>query len=344
MFDLYRAVRPLLFAIPPEATHAAALAALNISNRLGLITSPVETSAPVNLFGLRFPNQLGVADGLDKNGVAIDALGQLGFGFVEVGTVTPKAQPGNARPRLFRLSNDEALINRMGFPNGGVAALIEKLKRRTYRGICGVNIGKNATTPLSDAAADYLACLTAVYDYADYVAINVSSPNTADLRSLQGRDALSPLLTTLLTARSSLQRERNRSVPILLKLTVDLSDRLGSDRHDGLIDAVKVARESGVDGIVLSNTTTSRAELRYPGEEAGGLSGRPLMSRTCEAIQRIRADVSTTFPIIGVGGIASARDAIAFRRAGADLLQIYTGLIYRGPALIGQVLSSLANE
>ena len=344
MFDLYRAVRPLLFTIPPEAAHAAALAALNISNWLGLIASPVETASSVDLFGLKFPNRLGVAAGLDKNGVAIDALGQLGFGFVEVGTVTPTAQPGNARPRLFRLRDDEALINRMGFPNSGVAALIEKLKRRTYRGMCGVNIGKNAQTPLSDAATDYLACLTAVYDYADYVAINVSSPNTIDLRSLQDRDALFPLLATLLAARHSLRRERNRSVPILLKLTVDLSDRLGSDRRDGLLDAVKVARESGVDGIILSNTTTSRAALRYSGEEIGGLSGRPLMNRTREAIQRIRADVSTTFPIIGVGGIASATDAIDFRRAGADLLQIYTGLVYRGPALIGQVLSSLANE
>jgi dihydroorotate dehydrogenase len=222
--------------------------------------------------GLRFPNRLEFAAPLDKNGVALDALGQLGIGYVEVGAVTPQAQPGNARPRLFRLRDDGALINRMAFPNDGIEALASRLKQRTNPGICGVNTGKNALTSLDEAAIDYMTCLSAVYSIADYVAINVSSPNTTDLRRLQGGDLLSPLLSRMLEARNKLAREHNRVVPLLVMLNVDLGDELTS--------AARTIHQSGIDGIIVTNTTTSRVALRCKGVEERGLSGAPLLKRT----------------------------------------------------------------
>jgi len=347
VIDPYRYLRPLLFALPPEMAHAVTLDGLQLAHRIGLLPLlvPHTNSTPLTLMGLRFPNRLGIAAGLDKNVTCIDALGALGFGFIEVGTITPQPQPGNARPRLFRSLSDHALINRMGFPNDGTQAVCERLSKRRYHGIRGVSIGKNATTPLSDAAADYVACLAAVYPYADYVAINISSPNTAELRRLQQGELLRSLLSTLVASRVALTREHERHVPLLIKLTADLDDV-------ELADAARVAVACGIDGIIATNTTVRRDGLKHSsgrssgpssGREAGGLSGAPLFARALQAVRCIRAEVGSEFPLIGVGGIASAENAVAMRAAGADLLQIYTGLIYRGPALIGEILASRAN-
>jgi dihydroorotate dehydrogenase len=334
---MYRLLRPLLFSLPPEAAHAITLTALSTAARLRAVPSYAVDCRPVSLFGLNFPNRLGVAAGLDKNGACIDGLGKLGFGFVEVGTVTPRPQPGNAKPRLFRLIEDRALINRMGFPNEGVQIVCERLRRRRFAGVCGVNIGKNADTPLEDAARDYVDCLTAVYDCADYVAINVSSPNTAGLRSLQSGDSLRGLLDAVVATRTLLERERGRHMPILVKLAADLSDA-------DLIEATRAAVASGIDGIIATNTTLSRDGLRSnDAAQSGGLSGAPLLQRALHAVQCIRAEAGERLPIVGVGGIGSADDAIAMRSAGADLLQVYTGLIYRGPGLIREILASSAS-
>jgi dihydroorotate dehydrogenase len=281
--------------------------------------------------GLTFANRLGIAAGLDKNAVCVDALGALGFGFIEVGTVTPKPQAGNARPRLFRLIEDRALVNRMGFPNDGMDLIRARLHGRRYTGICGVNIGKNAVTPLNDAASDYVACLAGVYEVADYVAINISSPNTTDLRRLQQGSMLQSLLTTLLDARAKLVRQWGRHVPMLIKLSADLED-------DELIAAARISVACGVDGIIATNTTVRREGLTLSSVEEGGLSGAPLLHRAIHAVECIRAETTSSYPIIGVGGIQSVTDAIAMRNAGADLLQVYTGFVYRGPNLIQEVL------
>jgi dihydroorotate dehydrogenase len=284
--------------------------------------------------GLTFPNRLGLAAGLDKNAVCVDALGALGFGFIEVGTVTPKPQRGNIKPRLFRLTEDRALVNRMGFPNEGVEMICARLRKWRYgnaNGICGVNIGKNAATQLADAASDYVSALTAVYPVADYVAINISSPNTLELRRLQRGELLRSLLSALQATRSVLVREFGRNVPLLVKLAADLED-------SELIDAVQVSVACGVDGIIATNTTVRREGITHRNREEGGLSGAPLLRRALHAVQCIRAEAGSDFPIIGVGGIDSAEAANAMRSAGADLLQVYTGFVYRGPKLIQEVL------
>jgi dihydroorotate dehydrogenase len=337
VFDTYRFLRPLLFALPPEAAHATTLAALQFAHGLRFVAaSPSkEPSASVTLMGLRFPNRLGIAAGLDKNGTCIDALGALGVGFIEVGTVTPLPQLGNAKPRLFRLLDDRALINRMGFPNDGIKTVSERLRRRRYPGVCGVNIGKNASTPLADSINDYVLCLTGAYAHADYIAINISSPNTSELRRLQHGELLEKLLSALVESRSKLEVTFGRRVPLLVKLTTDLE-------HDELSAAAKAAVACGFDGIIATNTTLCREGLRSANaHEEGGLSGAPLFARAAHAVACIREAVGASIPIIGVGGIEKADDAIAMRRAGADLVQIYTGLIYRGPALVGEVLESL---
>jgi dihydroorotate dehydrogenase len=337
--DAYTLIRSLLFTLPPEFAHAVSLSALNVAQRLELLAalSHVPTSPPVTLMGLRFPNRLGLAAGIDKNARCVDAFGTLGFGFIEVGTVTPQPQPGNSRPRLFRLIRDRALINRMGFPNDGVIAIRERLKNRRYGGICGVNVGKNAVTPLSDAVHDYLACLEAVYPYADYVAINISSPNTTGLRRLQQREWLGSLLSALVDSRSRLQGEYGRYVPLLVKVATDQNDTELAATSRTIVDF-------GMDGIIASNTTLTREALTDPNcVEAGGLSGAPLLARSLRAVQRIRTEVGAGFPIIGVGGIESANDAMAMRAAGANVLQFYTGLVYHGPRLVREILNSPAN-
>jgi dihydroorotate dehydrogenase len=331
--DLYALARPILFAVPPETAHALALTGLNLAHRAGLLAAH-EYRQPVEIMGLTFPNRLGLAAGLDKNATCIDALGAFGFGFIEVGTVTPRPQPGNERPRLFRLTRAHALINRLGFPNEGIDAVRERLRARRYRGICGVSIGKNATSPIASAYEDYRAALQSVYSVADYVAVNISSPNTAELRTLQSADRLLPLLSRLVAVRDDLARRHDRRVPILIKFTADVDDA-------ELATSARAAVDCGVDGIIAVNTTTSRESVTDRNKrEWGGLSGAPLLRRAIEAIGSIRAKVGCDFPLIGVGGIQSVEDAHAMRHAGADLVQIYTGLIYRGPRLIREILAS----
>jgi len=331
---MYRALRPLLFRLDPEQAHALTLRLLSAAHALGALQRllPRAVSQPVELLGLRFPNRVGLAAGFDKNGACIDALGMLGFGFLELGTVTPKPQPGNPRPRIFRLPEAQALINRMGFPNEGVAALCARLPMRRYAGICGVNIGKNAATPLEQAEADYAACLSAVYPHADYVAVNVSSPNTAGLRELQREGQLRALLESLLRLRSRLATEHGRRVPLLVKLAPDLSEA-------ELASAAAAIKELHIDGVIATNTTLSRPGLEGlpAAREAGGLSGAPLLSLSTAAVRRLRAQLGAGVAIIGVGGIHSSESAREMLVAGADLLQVYTGLVYRGPRLVREL-------
>jgi dihydroorotate dehydrogenase len=293
-------------------------------------------SAGVQLLGLQFPNRVGLAAGFDKSARYVDALGRLGFGFIEVGTVTPRPQPGNPRPNLFRLTSDEALVNRLGFNNDGAVAAARRLEARRYRGACGVNIGKNFATPLEESIRDYTSCLRTVYGVADYVTINVSSPNTPGLRDLQDPLALRPLLLELADLREQLQPVHGKRVPLLVKLSPDLGD--------GQLSLL--ARELAglpVDGIVATNTTLARpATLKSANaSEVGGLSGRPLHAASVRAIRTVRAVLGPGFPIIGVGGIVSSAQGLESRAAGADLLQLYTGLIYRGPGLIRELLAAL---
>jgi dihydroorotate dehydrogenase len=335
--DFYPAIRRALFSLEPERAHVVALSALKCAYSLGLLRPPNNQSpAPISLMGLRFPNRIGLAAGFDKNGCCVDALGALGFGFIEVGTVTPRPQAGQARPRLFRLRRASALINRMGFPNEGSARVAARLSRRSYAGVCGVNIGKNAATALTDAVDDYVACLRAVGPVADYVAVNVSSPNTTDLRRLQQPDQLRRLLAALLDARERLRTGGDRRLPLLVKLSPDLQD-------DELTSIARLIRTLGVDGIIATNTTLSRPDLEglRSADEEGGLSGAPLRSLSRRAIAALRAEIPRSMPIIAVGGIDSAEEALAALQAGADLVQVFTGLVYRGPRLITELVGRL---
>lgn len=335
---MYSALRPMLFRLDAERAHRWTLKLLSAAHQLGVLQLllPRAGSGPgsgaVELMGLKFPNRVGLAAGYDKNAACVDALGMLGFGFIEVGTVTPRAQPGNARPRIFRIREAQAVVNRMGFPNDGVATLCAHLRLRRFRGVCGVNIGKNAATPLEQAGADYAACLRAVYPYADYVAVNVSSPNTVGLRELQSEARLAPLLESLLENRSRLAQEHGRHVPLLVKLSPDLSD-------EELAATAAVIGKLEIEGVIATNTTTRRprvADLPHA-REAGGLSGAPLLELAMAAVRRLRAALGARVSIIGVGGIGSAADAVQMRAAGADLVQLYTGLVYRGPRLVREL-------
>ncbi len=330
----YSLARPFLFGLDPETAHE--LTMLSLARLQGTPLRWAYSNAmvddPVVLAGLAFPNRVGLAAGLDKNARCIDGLGALGFGFVEVGTVTPIAQPGNPKPRMFRLPQANALINRLGFNNDGLEAFIANVKRSTFRQkgrILGLNIGKNAATPIEQAASDYLVCLEGVYPHADYVAINISSPNTKDLRSLQGDDALGALLDAVGQQRETLARRHGRRVPVFVKVAPDLQ----ADQIDAIAAALQ---RHGMDGVIATNTTTSREAVQgLPNaQEAGGLSGAPLLQASNRVIARLRASLGKRFPIIGVGGIMSAQDAVSKIEAGADLVQIYTGLIYRGPQLV----------
>ncbi|KAB2871065.1 MAG: quinone-dependent dihydroorotate dehydrogenase [Ideonella sp.] len=338
----YALTRPFLFGLDAEQAHDLtldAIAALQ-GTPLQRLWSQPRIDDPVQLLGLSFPNRIGLAAGLDKNGRCIDGLGAMGFGFVEVGTVTPKAQPGNPKPRLFRLPRAQALINRMGFNNDGLAAFVAHVQRsRTFRergGVLGLNIGKNAATPIERAADDYLLGLDAVYPHADYVAVNVSSPNTKDLRSLQGNAALDALLAALVTRREKLARAQRRTVPLLLKVAPDLDEMQ--------VRAIAAAVERhGIDGVIATNTTVTRNAvqgLRHA-DEAGGLSGAPVFEPSNRVIRALRAALGSQRPIVGVGGVLSGADARAKLSAGADLVQIYTGLIYKGPALVSECARAL---
>ena len=330
-FRLYDLIRPLLFALPPEAAHAVALAALRC---LGAIPGGRGSSNGIELHGLWFPNRVGVAAGLDKNAVAVAGLVRLGFGFIEVGTVTPQPQPGNPKPRLFRLTKDRALINRLGFNSLGADAVASNLSRLRHhaRVPVGVNIGKNRDTPVEEATRDFLDCLAAVHEWADYVTVNLSSPNTPGLRDLQAPEAAGTLVSELVAARDRLVQER--SVPLFVKVAPDLAPK-------DLEATVGVARDAGADGFVAVNTTLSRPpslRSRHYGQ-AGGLSGHPLSTLALETVRLVRAAVGPKPLLIGVGGIADVSGAEAMRAAGADLIQLYTGLVYRGPRLVRELTS-----
>jgi dihydroorotate dehydrogenase len=338
---LYRLARPLLFCLDAEAAHGAGLALLGAFHAMGMsrLLASAAPSLPVRAMGIDFPNPVGLAAGMDKNGDYIDALFDLGFGFVEVGAVTPRPQPGNPRPRMFRLSEAQAIINRMGFNNLGVDHLVENLRRRKSAGLVGVNVGKNFDTPIERAADDYVHCLRKVYPHAAFVTANVSSPNTSGLRNLQQNELLDNLLGELARARAQLAGSSGRYVPIAVKIAPDLDDA----GIDALADRV-IAH--GLDAVIATNTTLSRAGVEHlaASREAGGLSGRPLRERSTEVVARLARALSGRVPIIGVGGIASSADAREKLHAGAALIQLYSALVFEGPGLAGKIVSGLAQS
>ena len=334
---IYPLLRPLLFGLDPETAHHATLDALKTAHNLGLLCAKHPTVTPRTVMGLTFPNPLGLAAGLDKNGAYIDALGALGFGFIEIGTVTPQPQPGNPKPRMFRLPEAQGIINRMGFNNLGVDALIENVKRSKFKGILGINIGKNFDTPIEKAASDYLIGLRKVYTHASYVAINISSPNTKNLRQLQGGDELDSLLEQLKAEQENLAELHGKYVPLAVKIAPDL------DQEQVQQIAALLIRHR-IDGVIATNTTLSRegVENLPHGSEAGGLSGAPVREKSTAVIRQLAAALNGALPIIGVGGILSGADAVEKIQAGATLVQIYSGMIYRGPDLVGEVITALS--
>ena len=332
---LYALARPLLFCLDPERAHALTLGLADAPLRLGLLRVARAPGAPVQAMGLEFPNAVGLAAGLDKNAEHVDALARLGFGFIEVGTVTPRPQPGNPRPRLFRLQSAQALINRMGFNNVGVDAFLENLRRASWRGILGINIGKNADTPMERAADDYATCFERVYARAGYVTVNVSSPNTKNLRDLQENRQLDALLARIAGLREGLAQRHGRRVPLALKVAPDLAPA----QVQAIADAV---RRHGVDAVIATNTSISRdgvAGLRHA-DEAGGLSGAPIRARATATLAAFAAALKGEASLIGVGGILRGEHAAAKLEAGASLVQLYTGLIYRGPDLVAECISA----
>lgn len=344
LFNAYLLARTPLFSMDPEAAHEATLKGIQKAFECRLTRGmmhdlPVK---PTLLMGLALKNPVGLAAGLDKNGAHIDALGNLGFGFVEVGTVTPKAQPGNPKPRMFRLPKAEALINRMGFNNEGLEAFLANVRRSQYRsqgGILGLNIGKNAATPIEQATEDYLIGLDGVYPHADYVTINISSPNTKNLRDLQSGDSLDGLLSALYERKLALAQKHGREVPLVLKVAPDLDE----EQIDTITQSLTKHR---MDGLIATNTTVDRqAVVGLPhANEAGGLSGAPVHQKSLWVIQQFRARLGRDFPIIGVGGIITGENAAEKIQAGANAVQLYTGLIYKGPALIAQAVSAIAKR
>jgi dihydroorotate dehydrogenase len=333
----YLLVRPLLFRLDAEIAHMITLSTLNVVCKLGLanlIQRQIKDS-PRRVMGLTFPNPVGLAAGMDKNGEHLDALSTLGFGFVELGTVTPRPQPGNPRPRVFRLPQAQGLVNRLGFNNKGVDYMVENISRAKYTGVLGVNIGMNSDTPISRSEEDYLICLRAVYLHADYVAINISSPNTAGLRKLQTAENLDHLLSALKSEQDNLAQKHGRYVPIAIKIAPDLT------AEDTLAIAAKLVKHK-VDGVIATNTTVDRTgvEKLTHGTEAGGLSGTPLRTRATKVVHELRQALPADIPIIGVGGITSGQDAVEKLNAGASLVQIYTGLVYQGPNLIGEIAAA----
>lgn len=344
LFNAYALARPALFSLDAEQAHELTLSSLQKAYECKLTRKLTENhpALPTTLMGLKLQNPVGLAAGLDKNGAHVDALGNLGFGFIEVGTVTPKPQSGNPKPRLFRLPSAHALINRLGFNNDGLEVFLGNVRKSHWRsngGILGLNIGKNATTPIDKAVDDYLIGYHGVYPHADYVTVNISSPNTQNLRSLQQAGELTDLLSQLQTARKELEDRHQKRVPLVVKIAPDLSSEQ--------VDAIAVIlQRHGVDGVIATNTTLSRdavAGLRHA-NEAGGLSGPPVHELSIAVISRLRRQLGKEFAIIGVGGILSARQAREKIEAGANAVQLYTGLIYKGPALITECVHALRGQ
>jgi len=335
---MYSLLRSAIFQLDPETAHHFTLDSLRAANTLGLgcILAQHPLADPRTVMGLSFPNPVGLAAGLDKNGDCIDGLAALGFGFIEIGTVTPLPQPGNPRPRLFRLPGANAIINRMGFNNDGVDRLVENVQRASYRGILGINIGKNAVTPIENAADDYLVCLRKVYAHASYVTVNISSPNTKNLRQLQDEEALNSLLALLKAEQQKLADRHGKYVPIALKIAPDIED-------GQIAQIAQLLIKHRIDGVIATNTTLSREGVEHlrHGTETGGLSGAPVRDKSTAVIRRLAEELQGALPIIGVGGILNGADAAEKIGAGASLVQIYSGLIYRGPALVSEACDAI---
>ncbi|OAJ34724.1 quinone-dependent dihydroorotate dehydrogenase [Piscirickettsia salmonis] len=331
----YSLLRPLLFALPAETAHHLSLSSAKWLNHLGLLTEAKIRPQPCQVMGLDFPNPVGLAAGLDKNAEYIDALATLGFGFLEVGTVTPKAQLGNSKPRLFRVKEYQAVINRMGFNNKGVDYLVEQVKHAKYTGILGINIGKNKDTPLEQAHEDYCFCMRKVYAYASYITVNISSPNTPELRKLQNKEFLATLLESIKEEQAALAIAHKRFVPVVLKLDSDMDE-------PALMAVAELVCEYQFDGVIISNTTVSRDEIIASplAKEVGGVSGAPLLSRSTTVLKRFAELVEGKVPLIGVGGIMNAEGAMLKKQAGAQLIQLYSGLVYQGPELIKEVAAA----
>ncbi|MDR2015336.1 MAG: quinone-dependent dihydroorotate dehydrogenase [Azoarcus sp.] len=331
---LYDLVRPFLFSLDPETAHETAIAALRVAGRL-LPAGRPRAANPVEVMGLAFPNRIGLAAGLDKNGEAIDGLALMGFGFLEIGTVTPRAQPGNPRPRMFRLPKARAIINRMGFNNQGVDALVANVRTSKYKGILGINIGKNADTPMERATDDYLVALEKVYAVASYVAVNISSPNTKSLRQLQGASELDPLLARLKEARHRLAEHHGRYVPLALKIAPDLDAA-------GISDIADALRRHRIDAVIATNTTLTRDKVEgvRHADQAGGLSGEPLLEASTAVVRQLARELAGEVPIIAAGGVLDGAGACAKLEAGASLVQLMSGLVFRGPGLVRECVEA----
>ena len=336
---LYNFLRPLLFKLPPETAHCVSFGAIEKARKLGLLPNRPIACESREVMGLDFPNPIGLAAGLDKNGEYLDTLAALGFGFIEIGTITPRPQPGNPQPRLFRIPSANAIINRLGFNNHGVDKLIENVKRSDYQGILGINIGKNFDTPIENAADDYLICLRKVYRYASYVTINISSPNTKNLRQLQDAEALDHLLNVLKSEQEKLTEQHGQYKPLAVKIAPDLEP-------SQIEEIAALLVKHNIDGVIATNTTLSRVgvENQPQSQEAGGLSGAPLTKKSTEVIRQLHAALQGAIPIIGVGGIMSAADAKEKLDAGASLVQIYTGMIYRGPDIVQEIAQAVCAD
>ena len=336
---MYSYLRKALFALDPERAHHLSMDAIGAAERLGLMSLVAKPVAddPVELMGLTLPNPVGLAAGLDKNAQAFNGLGALGFGFVEVGTVTPRPQPGNPQPRIFRLPEAEAIINRMGFNNLGVDYLVERVKRRRFGGVLGINVGKNFDTPVERAADDYCLCMEKVYPYADYITANVSSPNTKGLRDLQFGDSLNRLLEAIKDKQRQLAQESDRYVPLAVKIAPDMDG-------EAIGQIAQALKQFEIDGVIATNTTIDKSSVSdLPhGNEEGGLSGRPLREKSTEVIAQLARELKGEIPIIGVGGICNGDSAAEKIRAGATAVQIYTGFIYRGPELVREAAEAIA--
>ena len=337
---MYFLAKKVLFCFNPENAHHISMYMLNIGHKLGLLRLFFgrKPATPVNIMGIDFPNTVGLAAGLDKNGDYFNALGDLGFGFIEIGTITPVAQPGNPAPRLFRLVNERAIINRMGFNNHGVEKLVANVKKRTYDGVLGINIGKNKVTAEEDALSDYEKGMDAVYEYADYIAINVSSPNTPGLRNLQFGDVFNELLAGIKVRQAELEKKHNKYVPVAVKIAPDMDDAELKSIADSLI-------VHNIDGVIATNTTIGRDGIDGSPhkDEMGGLSGAPLTEKSTQTIRNLSKHLGGKIPIIGVGGIMTGKDAADKIAAGASAVQMYSGFIFAGPQLVSDSLKAVSS-